>query len=54
MNVAELLKDLQSRFGDGVLGAETSAPDPWLELSPAVLVPVCEFCATILACNSIC
>lgn len=43
MNLAELVKDLQARFGDGVLGAETQAVDPWLELSPAVLVPVCEF-----------
>ena len=43
MNLAELVKDLQARFGDGVLGAQTEAADPWLELSPAVLVPVCEF-----------
>jgi len=43
MNLAELVKDLQVRFGDGVLGAETQAIDPWLELSPAVLVPVCEY-----------
>jgi NADH-quinone oxidoreductase subunit C len=43
MNLAELVKDLQVRFGDGVLGAETQATDPWLELSPAVLVPVCEY-----------
>jgi NADH-quinone oxidoreductase subunit C len=43
MNLAELLKDLQARFGDGVLGADTAAMDPWLELSPGVLAPVCEF-----------
>ena len=43
MNLAELLKDLQARFGDGVLGADLEALDPWLELSPGVLVPVCEF-----------
>jgi NADH-quinone oxidoreductase subunit C len=43
MNLAELVKDLQVRFGEGVLGAETQATDPWLELSPAVLVPVCEY-----------
>ena len=43
MNVAELLKDLQARFGEGVRGADHEALDPCLELSPDVLVPVCEF-----------
>jgi NADH-quinone oxidoreductase subunit C len=43
MNVAELCNDLQRRFGSGVLGANLEAIDPWIELSPEVLVPVCLF-----------
>ncbi len=43
MNVAELCSDLQRRFGPGVVGANVEAIDPWIELSPEVLVPVCLF-----------
>lgn len=43
MNVVELVKDLQPRFGDSVVGVSTETGDPWIELSPSVLVPVCQF-----------
>lgn len=43
MNVAELCSDLQRSFGPGVVGANVEAIDPWIELSPEVLVPVCLF-----------
>jgi len=43
MNVTELVKELQTRFGEGVLGAQTDSGDPWIELSPSVLVSVCQF-----------
>ena len=43
MNVAQLCSDLQKRFGPGVLGFSDELIDPWIELSPEVLVPVCQF-----------
>jgi len=43
MNVTQLCQDLQRRFGPGVLGANVEAIDPWIELSPEVLGPVCQF-----------
>jgi NADH-quinone oxidoreductase subunit C len=43
MNVTELVKDLQARFGEGVLDAQTEMGDPWIEVSPDALVPVCQF-----------
>ena len=43
MNVAQLCSDLQKRFGPGVLGFSDEMIDSWIELSPEVLVPVCQF-----------
>lgn len=43
MNAAQLCSDLQKRFGPGVLGFDVESIDPWIELSPDVLVPVCQF-----------
>ena len=43
MIVAQLCSDLQKRFGPGVLGFNGESIDPWIELSPEVLVPLCQF-----------
>ncbi len=43
MNVAQVCSDLQKRFGPEVQGFQDEAIDPWIELSPEVLVPVCRF-----------
>ncbi|NLF71819.1 MAG: NADH-quinone oxidoreductase subunit C [Candidatus Anammoximicrobium sp.] len=43
MNAAELCTDLQTRFGPGVLGVNLEAIDPWIELAPEALLPVCQF-----------
>ena len=43
MNIAQLCSDLQNRFGPGVLGYSNESVDPWVELSPEVLLPVCQF-----------
>ncbi len=43
MNVLELAKDLQPRFGDSVVGVSAETGDPWIELAPSALVPVCQF-----------
>ena len=40
---AGLVDRLRQRFGDAVSGAELEVLDPWVEISPAGLVPVCEF-----------
>ena len=43
MNAAQLCSDLQKKFGPGVLGFSGESIDPWIELSPEVLIPVCQF-----------
>ena len=39
----DLISRLKKKFGDGVVGANTEAVDPWIEVSPSSLVAVCEF-----------
>jgi NADH-quinone oxidoreductase subunit C len=34
---------LRGRFGDGITGANLEAIDPWIEVAPAALVPVCQY-----------
>lgn len=37
------LERLQGRFGDGVAGSNLEAIDPWIELTPNVLVEACRY-----------
>jgi len=39
----DLVTRLQKKFGGGVVGANTDAVDPWIEVAPESLVAVCEF-----------
>jgi len=39
----DLVARLQKKFGVGVVGANTDAVDPWIEVAPESLVAVCEF-----------
>lgn len=43
MNLVEIRKALQTRFGNAVPDVDASADSGWIELSPAVLLPVCQF-----------
>src|SRR6476659_7561951 len=37
------LDRLKKKFGDEITGATLSAIDPWIEVSPAGLVPLCKY-----------
>jgi NADH-quinone oxidoreductase subunit C len=37
------LDRLKAKFGDAVTGANLTAIDPWIEVSPAGLVPLCTY-----------
>lgn len=43
MSGPSLLDKLKSKFGDAILGANTEAIDPWIEVDPSGLVEICRF-----------
>ena len=43
MNEPSLLDQLNSRFGDQVVSTEMEAIDPWIQLTPAGLIEVCQY-----------
>lgn len=43
MNEPSLLDQLNSRFGDQVVSTEMEAIDPWIQITPAGLIEVCQY-----------
>ena len=43
MGQPSLVEELKERFGDVVVAAVTDVIDPWIELRPEGLVPVCRY-----------
>ncbi len=43
MRGQSFLERLKQQFGDDITGANLQAIDPWIEVSPQVLVPVCRY-----------
>ncbi len=43
MSDIPLLTQLQSKFADGIVSVELDSIDEWIEVTPGVLVAVCEF-----------
>ena len=43
MSDIPLLTQLQSKFADGIVSVELDSIDEWIEVTPGVLVVVCEF-----------
>src|SRR5262245_62205154 len=41
-----LLDRLKSKFGDKISGSNLQAIDPWIEVTPAGLVEVCQYLKT--------
>jgi NADH-quinone oxidoreductase subunit C len=46
MSGQTLVDRLRQRFGDHIVGANLQAIDPWIEVAPAGLVPVCQYLKT--------
>ena len=43
MSGEAFLNRLKTQFGDAITGANLTAIDPWIEVSPTELVPVCKY-----------
>jgi NADH-quinone oxidoreductase subunit C len=43
MSGQAFLDRLKQKFGDAITGANLTAIDPWIEVSPSGLVPLCEY-----------
>ena len=54
MSGQAFVDQLKKKFGDGIVGANLEAIDPWIEVTPQALPEVCTFLRDDDHCSSTC